>query len=105
MCLTWSAHLVVKHVLILAALQHVLWKLDLHLLSTSSLLDLLLHIVVVPSQFTSQLGLQKENVYSLEWERVGVEHLVLVGRDKSYERMTHLRKVNDNSVIVQFCYD
>ena len=105
MCLTWSAHLVVKHVLILAALQHVLWKLNLHLLSTSSFLDLLLHIVVVPSQFTSQLGLQKEKVYSLEWERVGVEHLVLVGRDKSYERMTHLREINDFSVIVQFRYD
>ena len=30
--------------------------------------------------------------YSLEWERVGVEHLVLVGRDKSHKRMTHLRK-------------
>ena len=57
MCLTWSAHahLIVKHVLILAALQDVLWKLDLHLLSASSLLDLLLHIVVVPAKITSQL--------------------------------------------------
>ena len=36
---------------------------------------------------------------------MGVEHLVLVGRDKSYERMTHLRKINDYSVIVQFRYD
>ena len=42
------AHLVVEHGLILAAFQNVLWKLDLHLLSSSSLLDLLLHIVVVP---------------------------------------------------------
>ena len=58
MCFTWYAlahHLIVKHVLILATLQDVLWKLDLHLLSHSSLLDLLLHIVVVPSTFTSQL--------------------------------------------------
>ena len=57
MCLRWYAlaHLIVEHVLILAALQDVLWKLDLHLLSLSSLLDLLLDIVVVPSTFTSQL--------------------------------------------------
>ena len=96
MYLTWSAlaHLIVKHVLILAALQHVLWKLDLHLLSSSSLLDLLLHIVVVPAKITSQLVLGGK-VISLEWERVGVEHLVLIGRDKSHERMTHLRTMND----------
>ena len=58
MCLRWHAlahHLIVKHVLVLATLQDVLWKLDLHLLSLSSLLDLLLHIVVVPAKVTSQL--------------------------------------------------
>ena len=42
------AHLVVEHVLVLAALQDVFRKLNLHLLSSSSLLDLLLHKVVVP---------------------------------------------------------
>ena len=79
-----------KHVLVLAALQDVFWKLDLHLLSSSSLLDLMLHIVVVPGTIPNIKGGGK--VYSLEWERVGVEHLVLVGRDKSHERMAHLRK-------------
>ena len=44
-----ASHLVVKHALILATLEDVLWKLDFHFLSPSPLLDLLLHIVVVPA--------------------------------------------------------
>ena len=48
-------HLVVKHVLVLAALQHILRKLDLHLLSSSSLFDLLLHEVVVPSNVSRHI--------------------------------------------------
>ena len=42
------AHLVVEHVLVLAALQEILRKLDLHFLSSSPFLDLLLYIMVVP---------------------------------------------------------
>ena len=49
-------HLVVKHVLVLAALQHILRKLDLHLLSSSSLFDLLLHEVVVPSKVSRHIN-------------------------------------------------
>ena len=48
--------LVVKHVLVLAALQHILRKLDLHLLSSSSLFDLLLHEVVVPSKVSRHIN-------------------------------------------------
>ena len=48
--------LVVKHVLVLAALQHILRKLDLHLLSSSSLFDLLLHKVVVPSKVSRHIN-------------------------------------------------
>ena len=50
-----ASHLVVKHALILAALEDVLWKLDFHFLSPSPLLDLLLHIVVVPSKSESEV--------------------------------------------------
>ena len=90
-----------EHVLILAAFQDILRKLDLNLLPPSSLLDLLLHIMVVPLQDTSsQLSLRWKRC-SLEWKWMGVEHLVLVGGYKSDERMTHLGKANDLSLIAQ----
>ena len=59
------AHLVVEHGLILAALQNVLWKLDLHLLSSSSLLDLLLHIVVVPGTIHNVINTWYNSQYQL----------------------------------------
>ena len=62
LCL-WT-YLVVEHVLVLAALQEILRKLDLHLLSSPSLLDLLLYIVVVPYKWKVRPNYNMFNLFT-----------------------------------------